>query len=1063
MSHRNEGRTHMSSDKRDAPDVADKAEDILERIVKAKGGKRRDGQVLMARVCAESLRHQTPLLLEGSTGIGKALSVDTLIPTPHGFKRLGSLRIGDEVYSEEGRAVKITAAFEVMFDRPCYRVTFSDGSTIVADAEHGWNTLTALMRRRAGRDTDAPHDPWLYTRTTTTTDMLATLNAATGANHQIPLAQPLRIDDGAVTPPPIDPYILGVWLFAPRNRDEQLRLSALQGRDVPGYEPIEPGSSLFEPTRATLDTLRGIGLLDAKRIPDDFLFRPETDRRRLLAGIVDVRGDVTTPPRSRGQVRITHPEQRLLDSARSLLASLGIRGSCAGSSFTSRVKAKTSPYVTYSPEWDPFVLAASKKTKLDLPEPVTLAWRTKRRSVVSIEPVESVPVRCITVDSPRHLYLAGTSMIPTHNSIGYLAAGLAHGGPVVVAPHTKALMDQLVTDLEILASAYDADDPGSPIAKAPTHTLIKGRSSYVCLNKLKGAAGQGEQEELDLAGDPAQVAQAEPTSEVGAQVRMIHEWADGTLSGDRSDLPEPVSSKVWSTVSVTSDGCIGSKCAFAQDCFANKAREKAADVDFIITNHKFLSMAMKYPDLLPENVSAVIVDESHELPSTISETFGAQLSAARLDGVLKAAKPLGDASKAGANLLKDGVKYVVKMDELPEPKGDDREHPVSPAVVEYLEGLRALIAQLAERVEYMSVRTEEEKSAADALKRSLSNVTADIAILLDGHTDTQVVWSALEGDNKSLVLHAAQFDSSETIFNLLLKRFRSVIFTSATLTIANSFELAAKENGFGREGSPYRWQVVPSPFDYPKQGRVFCPPDMPDPANRSPEGVQAYFDAVGAVAVRAAKAADGRMLMLCSSRSSVERVSAYLREHLPERNKVLVQGSDSSPKHLAQEFAADPHSVLVGTRSFWTGISVEGDTCAVTVIDKIPFPPPTDPIIAARSEKADRENGEWSGFNEVSVPEATRTIVQGAGREIRTINDRGVVILCDPRVAPRGRLRKRYASTIQRSLPPFTLARTWGEVEEFLAHINATANDDVVVSPVVEDDAVEEDDTAAEF
>lgn len=1051
----------MSTETEPEMSVADKAEAILAQIIKAKGGKRREGQVTMARVVAEKMREQTPLLLEGSTGIGKALDVETPIPTPRGFKRLGDLVVGDLVYNEDGKAVRVTEAFEVMRSRPCFRVTFSDGSSFIADGGHEWNTLTAIARRRAGSDIDAPYDPWLHTRTVTTTQMRESLRAGTGANHQIPLARPLEAGDDAASELPLDPYTLGMWLFAPRLRNsDTLRAVALAGATVPGFTEVPGRGGVFRADEQTLLALESLGVDAATRtIPDRYLFRGEQDRKRLLAGIVDVRGVVTNPPRSRGQVRVEHEDTMLLDAFHSLLASLGIRGSRGGTAFgpnpdgVAETKGAKG-YVTYSPECDPFLLAADKRAKLAMPEPITLAWRTKRRSVVSIEPVESVPVRCITVDSPRHLYLAGTAMIPTHNSIGYLAGALANGGPALIAPHTKALQDQLVHDLEILGAAYDADDPDSPISSAPTFTVIKGRASYACLNKLEGAAGDGEQEALDVDVDGGA---AEPTSEVGKQVKMIHEWVKDTETGDRSDLPEPVTNKVWSTVSVTSDDCIGSKCAFASECFANKAREAAADVDFIVTNHKFLSMAMKIPDLLPDTIKSVTVDEAHEFASTISETFGTHLSAKYLSDVLKSAKPIGESSKAGEKLLEDVVKFVEKIDELPKPKGDDREHPTNPKVVDFLTKLWEMFEQLSGRVRYLPKGDEDEKSAAEALAKSLDNVKSSITMMLEGHTDTQVVWSNLDSRSGGLVLNAAEFDSSETIFSLLLARFRSVVFTSATLTIAGDFSLTAQEHGFGKHGSPFAWQTVPSPFNYPEQGRIFYPPDMPDPTVRTPEGMDAYYEAVGKVAVRAALAADGRALVLCSSRASVEAVSSYLREHLPARNRLLVQDGELPPKHLAQEFTNDPHSVLVGTRSFWTGISVEGDTCAVTIVDKLPFPPPTDPIIAARCDKADRERGKWSGFNEVSVPEAIRTVVQGVGREIRTVTDRGVVIVCDPRIAPSGKLRKNYATKVQRSLPPFSVARTWEEAEEFLAHINETANDAVANDVVVEDEAAGED------
>lgn len=1049
----------MSTEPPTPQEAADRAEAILERIVKVKGGTRRDGQVLMARTCAESMAAQTPLLLEGPTGVGKALAETTPIPTPRGFVPMGELKVGDVVYDERGHLTRVTEVFEVRHDRPCYRVTFSDGTSIVADEEHEWDTLTAHARRRAGGDAARPSNVWEFARTVTTGAMRESLMVSGSANHQVPLAQPL-----AALPDlpelPLHPYTLGVWLFAarPRYREQAVRLSAIAGQVVPGFERVDDTSTVYEPTEQTVAALDALGVLDDRtRIPDAYLFHTRRNREQLLAGIVDVAGDVNIPTRSRGQVRVSSRSASLLDSLRSLLAALGVRASRGGASFGGDSARDGGGYVTYSPSRDPFLLAQAKKERLGLPEAIELGWRTRRRSIVSITPVESVPVRCISVDSPSRLYLAGTSMIPTHNSIGYLAGSLAFGKSVVVAPHTKALQDQLVADLDLLAEAYDPDEDGGPLDHAPTYTVIKGRASYVCLNKLAVDSATEGQGELVALADAKGAEASEATSDVGAQVAMIHEWAKGTDSGDRSDLPEQVSNKVWSTVSVTSDECLGKQCGFAQECFANKARDKASDSDVIITNHKFLTMAMKIPDLFPEGIGGVVVDESHELASTVSETFGAELSKKRFEGVLKAAKPIGDASKNGAEVIKDTHKLLDTMDALPAPRGDDREHPVKDKVVTFLTAMQEKFAQLSVRAGYLTAANEEEKAALDAMKRSISNVRSDISLILEGQTDTQVVWTSKDERGGGLVFHAAQFDSSETIFKYLLARYKSVVFTSATLTIANSFDLTATEHGFGLHGSPYRWQSVPSPFRYAEQAKVYYPPNMPNPTDRSDEGKAAYFEAVGREALKCAIAANGRTLVLCSSRASVEAVSEFLREHLPESNALHVQTSESSPKHLAEAFASDPHSVLVGTRSFWTGISVEGDTNAATVIDKMPFPPPTDPIIAARTDKADMVK-KFHGFNTVSVPEAIRQIVQGAGREIRTINDRGVVVICDPRIAPSGPHSKGYGAKVRKSLPPFTQARSWDEVERFLRHIDETARDDErAAEVVVEDEGATED------
>lgn len=1042
---------------------ADRAEAILQQIVKAKGGSQRPGQTQMAQVIADSMANLTPTLLEGGTGIGKALDVDTLIPTPTGFRRMGSLRKGDYVFNEHGRTVQVTHAYRVMHGRPCYRVTFSDGSSIIADAEHLWDTITVAARRG---NINGAQGPWEHAETVTTSAILDTLMSGVTANHHIPVAAPIHISDAPALP--VQPYTVGVWLAAPRPRSvpghHLIKLPKLAGMKLPGFEESDFSPGVFAPTDKTIAALQNLGLYDAPTdaaIPQGYIFQPVAKRRDLLAGVVDAGGVVSRPPRSRGQIRVTHTNMNLLDSLRTLLASLGIRATRNNGDPDAVANGKAAPrppYVAFSPEWCPFVNATAKKERLGLDQPITLDYRAKRRAIVSVEPVESRPVRCITVDSPRHLYLAGESMIPTHNSIGYLAGALASGRQTVVAPHTKALQDQLVGDLELIASSYDANDPNSPLKRAPEYSVIKGRSSYLCLRKMNGAAddpdsSQGEL--LDVTGDAINTDTGEvtaPTSELGQEVKSLHEWANTTTTGDRSDLPFPVSGKAWSMVSTTADDCIGSKCPFAEDCYSERVRETAKEADIIVVNQAYLATAMKIGFLLPDTVEGVVVDEAHEFASVIGDVFGAVMSKRRIENALKTAKRVGENSKKAEDELAATLNDIKGFDKLPDPDGSDRALPETEKVRGLFAKLKTRFVALVEYAGYMPASNETEKAAKDTMKRMLSNIATDLQLIIDGNTDTQVVWADKSEYSGDVEYHAAQFDSSAVIFEHLLKEYKSVVFTSATLSIGGKMDLTAQRHGFGMENSPWRWQFVQSPFDYATQGRIFYPPNMPNPADRTPEGQAKYLTAVGETAARVAKAADGRTLMLCTSRASVNTIGEYLTTHLDQdKNPVFIQGPGTTPRQIAKAFADNPHAVLVGTRTFWTGVSVEGDTCAAVVIDKLPFPSPADPIVAARSEAADKIKA-WEGFRTVSLADAILTMVQGVGRLIRTVNDRGVVVVCDPRIAPAGPHRKGYARDLAASLPPFTRAKDWAEVETFLADINATAND-ATTEVVMEDES----------
>mgnify|MGYP001942224567 CR=1 FL=1 len=238
---------------------------------------------------------------------------------------------------------------------------------------------------------------------------------------------------------------------------------------------------------------------------------------------------------------------------------------------------------------------------------------------------------------------------------------------------------------------------------------------------------------------------------------------------------------------------------------------------------------------------------------------------------------------------------------------------------------------------------------------------------------------------------------------------------------------------------------VESPFTYDMQGMLHFAPDMPNPApprfvngKRVEPDLEEYPRAVAEVAERVIRAAGGRTLVLCTSWKTVNIVAEHIQATLGEEYPVYAQAPGEPSAEIARRFAADPRAVLVGTRTFWTGVSVEGSTCNAVIIDKMPFPSPSDPVIAARTERAD-EGGKGKGFREVSLADGCLTVIQGAGRLIRTVNDKGAVIICDPRLNPNSPLKKSYASTVLRSLPPFRLVQDHEKVLAALGRLDAAA------------------------
>lgn len=995
-----------------APD--DFAELLLGQVIAAKGGARRSGQVGMARHVAQSLAAKTPLLIQGGTGIGKALDVTTPIPTPNGFVPMGKLKVGDLVFNEVGDPVRVTHAFRVRHGRPCFEITFNDGSTLIADGEHQWD----VVPRGWATNTD---DPWGKARTLTTTQLLASMGTDGRREYRIPVAKALHTP-GTGADLPVDPYTLGLWLAGTGDTPGMAVCAAstlTPGSSADGFTVGSRGKRIsLRPDAEMLATLRSLGVDGAAaRMPSSYLFAAHDDRRALFAGLLDA-GAYTTGY-THTQIVFYDHRQGLVEDFQTLAATLGYRAKMRKHS------AKRGWTATLSTS-DPLFRARRKQQQHDTSQQVR---RATVRTIVSIVPVESRPVRCISVDSPRHLYLAGTSLIPTHNSLAYLVGALASRKQVVVAPHTKALQDQLRQDLELLADAFPEDNGLIP---TPTFTVIKGRSSYLCKSKLAP----------EEPGDGALPGMAPegPTSSTGAEVVRLAEWAATTETGDRADVPFPVSAKAWEAVSTTATDCTGKACPFVDQCFAESARKAAAESDIIVVNQAFLAAWMKIPFLLPDSVEGVVVDESHEFHGVVAYAFGARVSVARLRNTLSRAKASLSAFSSDAAVERDldtADTAVSAVDRVLKPhKQADTTLPkkIATEITAAASAFRQLGTQIRDHAEDASA---EQKARKDILLRTVSNLVEDLTQFSQGNNDEQVVWveKAL-GDQA--VMRVAQFDVADTVFSSLIKRVKSVVFTSATLAINENFNLAADEYGFSQ--GPWRGEIVASPFDYQTQGLIWTPTGMPEPSPK-PEKNAVYLEAVADVAVKVARAAHGRTLVLCTSRKSVEAIAQHMEDAVGKQYTVLSQTGGSTVKELAKQFAADPHSILVGTRTFWTGVSFEGDTCVSVVIDKLPFPSPSDPIIEARCNKADRERGRMAGFKYVSLAEATLTLVQGVGRQIRTVRDRGVVVICDPRVHEAGPHKKFYGSAIRRSLPPFPVTSDESRALALLEQFNATSDD----------------------
>lgn len=1031
---------------------AEKAEAILDHIISIKGGTSRPGQIDMARRVATA---ETPLLIQGGTGIGKALDLNTPIPTPdRGFVPMGELAVGDKVFDEHGRPCTVTEVFNTLTNRDCYRITFNSKASLVVDGDHQFTTLNTYEYRKQARLTDGT-DPWAFASVRTTNTIKDTLSRQDRSNHRIPLAQPAQFDHHSL---PVDPYELGFWLGgSDRRSNEATALNDLVGHDFTHFDTSSrtPGNKRTRliATTETATALKTLGLWgqNEKHIPAAYLTADEPQRRALLAGFLDAVGWLARPARSKtAQVNVYKNQYRLMDELYVLIASLGFRASVLEND-TADASYK---HISFTPHRQVFAYHP-KRDDLGIEDDSEALGGF--HVIRGIEKVSSRPVRCIMVDSASHLYLAGEGFIPTHNSLAYLAGAVASGRRTAVAPHTKALQDQLRQDLELMAGAF-ADGQGSKVLdRAPTFAVLKGRSSYFCGNRLLAEPDpEGAQETLDVAPEAgAESSTSGDGSGLAEEIRTLVEWSKTTETGDRNEAP-PVSYQAWAAVCGSSDDCSANGCKNTPElCFAEKAREEAGEADIVVANQAYLAQAMRIDQVSLGDVDAVVIDEAHEFPSVVAEAFGARINRARVEQTMTKTLNMLDRESlmtedATDRAEKDLGKYLDDLDRALQKMskfGNDRDIVSTEPVLTAVNETMNLFSSIATKTQLARDRAaeEKEKQKRSNLHNEVENLVADLQLIAKGTDDYQVVWA--EKAQGVPILRAARFDVSKTIHDRLIDRLCSgkVVMTSATLQVGGSFDYPAEQMGFTLDPDQYPWEghEVVSPFDYRQQGLVWLPAAMPDPTNREPGGQEAYQDAVVDQTVKAARAAGGRTLVLCTSKKSVREISQKLDESLSgEGITVLSQEYGRSLKELVEEFTSTDHAVLVGTRSFWTGISLEGDACTCVVIEKIPFPTPDDPVTAARVDKVNRHEGRGQGFMKVALSEATLTIVQGMGRLIRTITDRGVVVVCDPRLNPKSEFKKSYWQTITRSLPDFASTLSEDRTLGALSDIAATADDE---------------------
>jgi ATP-dependent DNA helicase DinG len=569
-----------------------------------------------------------------------------------------------------------------------------------------------------------------------------------------------------------------------------------------------------------------------------------------------------------------------------------------------------------------------------------------------------------------------------------------------VSTGTKTLQDQLFNkDLPMVRDALKA-----PVKIA----LLKGRANYVCPYHLQHAIADGRF----------------LTREDAADARRISVFAKTTQSGDKAECIEvSENSPVWGHATSTRDNCLGQECPDYKECFVMQARREAMAADLVVVNHHLFFADVMLRDegmaeLLPA-CNTVIFDEAHQLPEVATLFFGDTVSTAQVLDLARDARAealtsardclaLPEASKKVEKAAKD-LRLAVGIDSGRFSYGQLLEKPDFAPALQALEeevaAFAALLQTQAERAEGL----EKCWQRAVELEQRLGQ--------WQNLTDLSYVrWA--EAFTHSLQLTSTPLNVAEIFRKQMGGHPRAWIFTSATLAVQGKFHHYCAELGLGEPDSAC-WH---SPFDYDSQAILYAPLGMPDP------NAWNYTDTVVEAAWPAVKAAKGGAFFLCTSLRAMRRTHELLKAKLEDEGldmPLLVQG-EGSKNDLLQRFRHHGASILVGSQSFWEGVDVRGEALSLVVIDKIPFAPPDDPVLSARIEQMKKEDR--NAFMEYQLPRAVINVKQGAGRLIRDESDKGVLMICDPRL-----ISKPYGRRVWQSLPPMKRTRELQVVLDFFA------------------------------
>ncbi|MGH9509623.1 MAG: ATP-dependent DNA helicase [Terriglobales bacterium] len=612
----------------------------------------------------------------------------------------------------------------------------------------------------------------------------------------------------------------------------------------------------------------------------------------------------------------------------------------------------------------------------------------------------------------RHLVVeAGTG---TGKTLAYLVPVIRAGKRVVISTGTKTLQEQLFhKDVPFL-------EREAGVGKLRV-CYMKGRNNYLCRQKL-----------YDVAEKPVLTG-----LEQIDHFRIIQEWEKTTANGDRAELASlPEASALWPRLDARADACTGQKCRQYDRCFITEMRRRAAQSDIIIVNHHlfFADMAIRRlaeraPDagILPE-FGAVIFDEAHDLEDVASSYFGVTVSDLRIADLARDTETIlklkgiftSDVQRASAGLRE---RAQIFFSVLPPGEGrfpfDARSEFLEESGDQYDE-LKAALQRLVSALQSLPQKPEEVFNLA----RRADELRANLEFLLESTERNTVFWierrgrgderrgrGGERGGGQHVFLQATPIEVAPILRQGLWEGLETAVLTSATLAVTGGFSYIRRRLGLDHA----RELVVPSHFDYARQALLYVPPDLPDP--RTPQ----FAGRAGELIRQMLEITEGRAFCLFTSYAQMNEIHRRLADQLDF--PVLLQGT--APKNaLLEEFRATPNAVLFATSSFWQGVDVQGEQLSCVIIDRLPFAVPGDPVVAARIHCINEEGG--NAFYDYQVPAAVISLKQGFGRLIRSLNDRGLLVLLDNRIQ-----RQRYGQVFLESLPNYRRTTSLADVQEF--------------------------------